>query len=294
MSEQRSVEISGESIEEAIQKGLVELEVSRTDVAIDIIEEGSMGVLGIGKKDAVVRISTLGDPVVEKVAAAPVVAEASSVEDEVADAVAELAGNSADSSSLAEIDFEPELEHEAEVALEIVNNLVTKMGYTANVRADIAERDDMGQRIVIVNVDGDDVESLIGDHGEVLNKLQFIARSMASQVVNDRTTFVIDVANYRQKRQNELVEIAQETAARAAEHKRPIALAPMPPHERRIIHMTLREDERVTTESKGEGDRRRVRIMPKGMRSRPSSGGRGGGYRGGGNRRDGRGNRNRY
>lgn len=291
MANQQSIEISAETIEEAIQLGLIELGVQRTDVAIDIVEEGSLGVLGIGKKEAVVRLTLLdGDAPVETVEEEVVAAvEEEEVEEELGldDVLEELSAD-----STLDVAVLPELEHEADIALEIVKTFIGKMGYDdATVKAVIGEKDDMDQRVVTVTVEGDGTDALIGEGGEVLNKVQFLARSMASQQLGDRTSFVVDVAGYRANRQAELVELAKETADKAINFRRPIALAPMPPHERRIIHMTLRNDERVETESKGEGDRRRVRVQPKGMRPRGGGnrrgGGRGrggGGYRGGGGR----------
>ncbi len=266
MSDRKSVEISGESIEEAIQKGLIELGVDRTDVAIDIIEEGSMGVLGIGKKDAVVRLTMLGDSttVVEEITVEPVFVDDEDMEPSENQVVPPVV----EDDDSAEIDIAPELEREAELALEIVNNLVTKMGFDATVQAEIAPKDDFDQRIVIVNINGEGVDVLIGERGDTLNKLQFIARSMASQQINDKTSFVLNIDHYREKRQAELEEIAEDAAKKVSEHNRPIALAPMPPHERRLIHMALREDSRVDTESKGDGERRRVRVLPKGMKKR--------------------------
>lgn len=282
MAEQQFVEISAESIEDAIQQGLAQLGVGRTEVAIDIVEEGSLGVLGIGKKDAIVRMTLLDETAEVAVAEAVVeVEEAVESPDALEDILDEIADDDL------EIDLEPELEQEAEIALEIVRAFVEKMGYEdATVRAEIGEKDDLDQRVVQVSIEGEGAEALIGEEGDMLNKIQFLARSMASQQLGDRTSFVVDIANYRQQRQEELVTIAKETADKAVNFKRPIALPPMPPHERRIIHMTLRDDERVTTESKGEGDRRRVRVQPKGMRPRSGGGGNrrggGGGYRGGG------------
>ena len=286
MAEQQTVETSAESIEEAIQKGLIELGASRNDVKIEIIEEGSLGILGIGKKDAVVKLSLfVASANVEDMPAE--VVEAAVLAEELEEAFDEIV---AAESAEVDVDVEPELEQEAEIALDIVSTLIKKMGYEVEIRAEIAPADDLGQRIVLVNIAGDNIAPLIGEQGIVLNKIQFLARSMASQRLGDRTSFVVDIDNYRQKRQDELVKIANDTAAKAADFKRAIALPPMPPHERRIIHMTLRDDARVTTESKGDGDRRRVRIIPKGMRSRSydrDRRGGGGGYRGGGNSRGG-------
>ncbi len=277
------VQVTGETIEEAIQAGLNQLGVARTDVAIDVIDEGSRGVLGIGKRDAIVELSVLdGTEVVPEPTPAPkkapVVAKKPAVTE-------------GDDDGLL---IEPELEREAEIALDIVTTMMDMMGMDVNVKAEISEKDDLNIRVVTVNVDGPDESLLIGEDGQILNALQFIARSMASQQIQDRTSFVIDIAGFRERRTAELVDLANQTASKVVEFNRPISLDPMPPHERRIIHMTLREHPEVKTESKGDGDRRRVRVMPEGwvdrhLREERRSGGYrggGGGYRGrqGGNR----------
>ncbi len=256
-----NIQVTGQTIEEAIQLGLTQMGVSRKDVAIDVVDEGNVGVLGIGKRDAVVVLSLLDEAVSES---------SSTLEDD------------------DDLLIEPELEREAEIALDIVTTIIDMMGMDVSVRAEISEKDDLDIRIVTVDINGPDEALLIGEDGHVLNALQFIARSMASQQIQDRTSFSIDVAGFREKRTQELIEIAKETGRKVMQFNRPISLEPMPPHERRIIHMTLREDPDVKTESKGDGDRRRVRVMPEGwvdrhLREERRSGGyRGasGGYRG--------------
>ena len=265
------IQVSGETIEEAIRAGLDQLGVERTDVAIEVVDEGSRGVLGIGQRDAVVVLRPLNDtedeqPVEEDQPVVETVAAPASASDDLL--------------------VEPELEQEAEMALDIVTTIVDMMGIDATVRADISDADDLGERIVNVVIEGPESKMLIGEDGQTLNALQFITRSMASQQLQDRTRFAIDIDNFRKRRTDELVELAKDTAEKVTQFNRPISLDPMPPHERRIIHMTLRESAEVKTESKGDGDRRRVRVMPEGWVDRHVRDDRRGGYRGrqGGNR----------
>ena len=277
MSDKNSAQASGATVEDAIQAAVAQLGVTRTDVTIDVIEQGSPGVLGIGKKEAVVRVSLLGGsapaPVAEPEVAAEPVAE--SEPEEVAAPAPKKAkkppkkkqpavAKAESGSDSAETEQEhPTLEQEAEVAQEIVSNLLELMEIPAEVNVEITDADDLGERIPLVRIVGDDLSMLIGHRGKVLGDLQFLARSMASQQLEGRTTFAIDVDGYREKRTSNLVDLAQRTAEKAIKFGRPIALNPMPPHERRVIHMALRTDERVTTSSKGEGKRRRVRVAPK-------------------------------
>jgi spoIIIJ-associated protein len=86
---------------------------------------------------------------------------------------------------------------------------------------------------------------------------------MVSHRLHSRVDFVIDVQGYRQRRQQALTSLANRMAKKAIQQGRPIGLEPMPPNERRIIHIALRDSDEVYTESAGEGDRRKVRIIPK-------------------------------
>jgi spoIIIJ-associated protein len=163
---------------------------------------------------------------------------------------------------------EAELEREGVAARDILATLLDKMGLQATVTMQIAEEDDLGERVPIISITGDNLSGLIGPRGTVLNELQFVARAMTSQALHGRTRFVIDVDGYREKRVSALVDLARKTADKAVQFNRPIPLNPMPPQDRRIVHMTLRGDSRVITESKGEGSNRRVRVLP----ARPAAG----------------------
>jgi spoIIIJ-associated protein len=85
---------------------------------------------------------------------------------------------------------------------------------------------------------------------------------MVGHRIRRRANFVIDIEGYRERRQQALARLAERMGQKAVDRDAPVTLEPMPAYERRIIHMTLREDPRVRTESTGEGDRRRVRIYP--------------------------------
>ena len=138
------------------------------------------------------------------------------------------------------------------------------MGVAATVSLDITEPDDLtGESINILDVQGKDLRILIGSRGDTLNALQYITRLMVSHKLQQRTNFVIDIEGYRQRREAALSKLAERMAQKVLKRKRPISLEPMPPYERRIIHMTLRDHSGVYTQSVGEGRRRKVRILPK-------------------------------
>jgi spoIIIJ-associated protein len=138
------------------------------------------------------------------------------------------------------------------------------MHISAEITTSLTDPDDVtGKRINVIEIHGDDLSTLIGPRGETLNALQYITRLMVGHSLQTRANFVIDVEGYRQRREQALARLADRMARKVAKQKRPMSLEPMPPHERRIIHMTLRNDKYVYTESTGEGTRRKVRIIPK-------------------------------
>jgi spoIIIJ-associated protein len=138
------------------------------------------------------------------------------------------------------------------------------MHVEATVTATLSEPDDItGRRIAILEIRGNDLGVLIGTRGETLNAIQYLMRLMVGHKLRQRADFVIDVEGYRQRREQALARLAERMADKVIKRGRPVSLEPMPPHERRIIHVTLRDYDEVTTHSVGEGKRRKVRILPK-------------------------------
>ena len=163
---------------------------------------------------------------------------------------------------------DPELVEEEEIAQALLANLLGKMGYAATITAsytDPDEEDALDRQIVALNVEGAQAQALIGRNGETLAALQYVGRLMASQQLRRRVDFVLDVDGYRQKREEGVLRMAERMAAKVVAQKRPITLEAMPPAERRIIHMALRNHEQVYTKSVGTGDDRRVRLLLKGF-----------------------------
>ncbi len=115
----------------------------------------------------------------------------------------------------------------------------------------------------VFDIEGDDAGLLIGRKGETLKTLQFLVRYIVSQKLDDRVNLMIDVEGYQERRHQSLANMAHRVARRVADTGRPITLEPMPPAERRIVHMTLTNHPRVTTESTGDGSSRQVVILLK-------------------------------
>ncbi len=116
---------------------------------------------------------------------------------------------------------------------------------------------------LILDITGDDVAVLIGRHGKTLDSLQFLISTITSRTLGFKYPIVVDVEGYKDRQRQKFEEIARSAASRAISQKRKIKLRPMTPYERRIIHLTLRDNPKVETISEGEGRGRRVVVIPR-------------------------------
>lgn len=115
---------------------------------------------------------------------------------------------------------------------------------------------------LILDITGDDLAVLIGRHGRTLESLQFLISVITSRTIGFRYPIVVDVEGYKSRQRQKLEDIAESAAHRAISQDKEIRLRPMTPYERRIIHITLRDNPDVETHSEGEGRGRRVVITP--------------------------------
>jgi spoIIIJ-associated protein len=255
-SQHATLEIIAPTINEAIEKGLTELKLSRDAVDIEILDEGSRGLFGIGSHQARVRLIVKQDV-------------APTSEPEIITTSSELPYSevSEEEPTIKPIRIPPANAKEQiplHVAQETVSELLVKMQIQADVEALYGEVDDVrGTRAILVDISGKDLSILIGKRSETLNALQYIARLIVSKELGENITLVIDVEGYRSRRERQLRQLAHRMAEQAVNTGRKQTLEPMPPNERRIIHMELREDTHVSTESFGEEPHRKVTIIPK-------------------------------
>ena len=115
---------------------------------------------------------------------------------------------------------------------------------------------------LILDITGEDLAVLIGRHGKTLEALQFLVSAITVRKIGFRYPVVIDVEGYKSRQRQKLESIARSSANKAAAQRRNVKLRPMTPYERRIVHIALRDDERVETVSEGEGSSRHVVVVP--------------------------------
>lgn len=266
---ERAVEAHGPDVEAAIESGLKRLGLDRKDVIVEVVEEGRKGLLGLGGKEATVRLTPLPTPetrrpmgvvqMEEEAEEAPERAGARAEVEAVPGALAE------DEGEAMPVDKEAAEQEVEEAARTIVRTLLDKMGFEeASVTITHSEPDDRtGREMTIVEVEGSDLSALIGPHGETLHDFQYLARLIAGHALKRRADFLVDIDGYRRQRRQALTRLAQRMAQKAVDRERPVTLEPMSAYDRRIVHVALRDHDEVYTNSVGEGAERRVRIYLK-------------------------------
>ncbi|GAB4415268.1 MAG: KH domain-containing protein [Anaerolineae bacterium] len=255
MSETRSVETTAPDIESAIEQGLQQLGVARESVIVEILEEPSRGLLGIGARQARVRLTTAAPPrPVEPPPTPPAPQPAVEVEE---------ASEEPTMLATAQPVAEDEMDEDARVGRETLQELLERMHVKASVSVYRAQAADNEVAPWVLEIEGPDLGALIGKRGETLAALQYITRLIASRELQRRANIVVDVEGYKVRREKQLRRLAQRMAEQAVQLGRTVALEPMPPYERRVVHLALRDHPQVTTQSVGEGDRRKVTIVPK-------------------------------
>jgi spoIIIJ-associated protein len=251
-----SLEVIAPSVEEAVAKGLDDLGLVEDDVEIDVLDPGSRGLFGLGSRQARVRLtmkSVVPDEVKEMEGpvkeALPIAAKVGPVEPLPVE------------TETVEGDEE---DYTLQVASDTVRDLLEKMKVHAKVNAYYGLADDIHSKIPVrVDVRGSDLSILIGPRAETLNALQYIAGLIVGKELGHTIPLVVDVEGYRTRREQQLRQLARRMADQAIKTGHRQVLEPMPANERRLIHIELRSNPQVTTESIGEEPRRKVTIVPK-------------------------------
>ena len=247
LNRRTTIEMIAPTVEEAIQKGLEELRLPREAVEVEVLDEGSRGLFGLGARQARIRLTVK----------------------EALESAEAIPPSPPSGAAVAEVRPEPvpppeEDKYILDLVRDTVQELLTKMKVKAQVSAAFGQADDPKSRVpVLVNVQGNDLSFLIGRRAEILNALQYITFLIVSKELGRSIPIIVDVEGYRVRRENQLRRLATRMAEQAIKTGRRQVLEPMPANERRIIHLELRDHPKVRTESVGEEPNRKVTIIPK-------------------------------
>jgi len=206
-----TIEITAGTVEQAIEKAEAQLGLSRDQLKVEVIREGRSGILGVGGREAVIKVS---------------------------------------STTLPEEDA-------ASHVTEILDKLLGLMGVQGNIQVLSAESP------LELNVKGEDLGILIGRRGQTLVALEYVTKLIVVQRLKTWLPLTIDVGGYKKHRRDSLQKLALYLAEQVKSRRRAVPMEPMPADERRIVHLALADHPDVRTESIGEGENRKVVILPR-------------------------------
>ena len=248
-------EFKGKNADEAIENACRKLKLTRDGMEIEIIESGSAGIFGlVGGRKARIKV----------IVPAKEIETAEVPEDDVA----------MESAPEPEQATEPEPEPEQKtgqkvapvskgdglaVAREALENILALIPMEGT---SVIAKDDDG--IIALDIEGDKSGLLIGRKGRTLDALQFIVNKIVNKTLERRTQVVVDSESYRKRRKEFLTQMAEQMGAKAKRIKKPVATNLLYPHDRRIVHLALRDDKGLSTKSRGDGLFKKVIIIPRG------------------------------
>ncbi|HJU29399.1 MAG TPA: RNA-binding cell elongation regulator Jag/EloR [Candidatus Binataceae bacterium] len=312
MSSSDSIETTAPTIEEAITQALEQLGAHQDDVSIEVLSTPRGGVLGLGARQARVRVTRRAPegarsgvtspppapplkrperpaprppkpspppPEAAKRPPEPAPAipprprpdRAAVAETEVIVAEVEVERTEAAEGGAYEDDTRPtaSAEDQAREATALLTRILELMGE----RAEIELVRDSDPETMELNIKGDGSGLLIGRHGQTLDALEYVVNRVLARKIKDAAPISIDTESYRARRRQQLHRMALSKGEQAKREHVAVTLEPMPPRDRRIIHLALKDDPLITTRSSGEGFLRSIQIVP--MDERREGGGRG-------------------
>jgi spoIIIJ-associated protein len=206
-----SIEVAAPTVEQAIQKAEAQLGLSRDQFKVEVIREAKSGLLRVGGKEALIRVTPLTPPARDPV----------------------------------------------QVVVEILDTLLRLLEVAGKVEV-------LSDEIPLaLDIRGDDLGILIGRRGQTLAALEYVTKLMVAGRLKTWLPLSVDVAGYKKRRYDSLQKLALYLAEQVKSKRSPITMEPMPADERRIIHLTLADNPDVTTQSIGEGENRKVVILPR-------------------------------
>ncbi len=249
----QSIEVSAKTIDAAIEKGLSELNLSREDVTVEVLENPKSGFLGIGAVPAKILMTVLGS---EK--SVPAKKE----EKKEAKKAEKPAKTEEKKPAAPKKETVPATGDAAEFLSKVLSFICAD--------AHLEQHKSSEDGTVSFEIVGENLGGIIGRRGETLDALQHLANLAVNRGSSEKVRVLLDAENYREKREESLAKFAERAASQVLKYKRSKALEPMNAYERHIIHASLQNKENISTSSVGTDPNRRVIINYTGPDARPS------------------------
>jgi spoIIIJ-associated protein len=236
------MEIEGKTIDEAIEKACSEFNVSREKLNIEIISDGATGFLGLGSKKAKIKASIM------------------SINMTMDTPAAQSKRDTQKKSSPISGSIEPEGPEDSETTAMRAKRILEGILLRMNLDCPLTVEETADK--ILLKIKGDGSGLLIGKRGQNLDAIQYIVNKSVSKYTNNRKMIVVDTESYRKKREESLIALAEKLAEKVRKSKKALTVGHMNAHDRRVIHLALQNDESLTTKSRGEGEFRKIVIMP--------------------------------
>ncbi len=269
------IEISAKNVEEALTQAMIKLGITSDKLGYEVISEGRSGFFGIGSKPAVIKAWIKEDAISEELKSFMKPSGKPSVE-EVKPELKETPVKKAEP-AVSETVKKPVVKTDIKVA-STPEEFITQVCNAMGINVSVDSRFDEAENVLDINMIGEDMGILIGKRGQTLDSLQYLTGLVANKNKEEYIRVKLDTENYRERRKETLENLARNIAYKVKRTKKPVALEPMNPYERRVIHAALQNDRYVVTRSEGEEPFRHVVISlkrEKSYNSRPN-GGKGG------------------
>ena len=235
-----SIEMTGKTVDDALEAALAELNTTRENVDVEILEEAKDGLFGLfGSRKAKIKVTVKAIQGEEN--PAEVLAETEKV---VAEAETKQPKNVVNNDE----------------AIKMAKEFLLKIFAAMNIKVVMEKFVSKEDGAITFKLHGADMGILIGKHGQTLDSLQYLTNLVANKNSAERIRIMIDIEDYRERRAHTLTRLALRLAERVKRSGERVVLEPMNPHERKIIHMALQNDNRVNTLSEGDDPYRRVAI----------------------------------
>ena len=277
----KTIEKTGKTVEDALRAALFELGVSESEVDVEVLETPSKGIFGFfGTKPARLKVTVKEIPAPKSEPEEKVVSEPPTVvnfrvvpsldtlpkvdAEFVEESAVEKADNVETDSAVANVENEPvkeEVPFDREKVIERAKTFLIELFKAINVdlTINVREVDDN----VILDLKEKDSSMIIGKRGQTIDALQYLTNLAANRSSEEKVRFILDVENYRERREETIIKLAKSVADRVIRIRQDVKMEPMSRHERRIVHTTLQENKRVETHSHGEEPYRYVVVSLK-------------------------------
>jgi spoIIIJ-associated protein len=248
----RFVEVEGKSKDDATQKAARELGVPVEEIGIEVLSDSGRGFFGfVGGKKVKIRAWSKRESREELDDEVPEIQEA------VAEEPAPVASEDEEETERTERTEKTEKTEKAQKAQEALQGLIGWLSEQATVEI----KEETSERILL-EIHGDKTGLLIGKRGQTLDALQFLANKMVNRSRDSAKRIEVDMEQYRKRREQSLQNMAVRLGQKVKKKRKPITIEAMNAHDRRIIHLTLKNDRALETKSVGKGEMRKLVIHP--------------------------------